>query len=331
MSELTRTFASHPALRHYWYPIVRAMDLTETPLAATLLTEAIVLWRGEGAQASAALDRCPHREAPLSGGRVVAGCLECPYHGWSYDGAGRCVLVPSSGPGATVPPRAHLQMIPAVERYGHVWVCLEDPVAGIPEIAEDSDPEFRLISSPVEHWKASATRMVDNFLDISHFPYVHQGTFGAGAEREVGKVDMEDLGDFYGYRYSVVASNTMSGAASSGQTAVRVGRSMTTGFSLPFGVRSTIDYETGLRHVMLLMSVPVDDRESYFAFMSWRNDDFSVPAEIVNRFDRQIGEEDRRMLERIPGSLPLEVTGTVSVQSDKASVEWRRQLRELLS
>lgn len=331
MSELTRTFATHPALRRYWYPLVRAFDLTEAPLAATLLTVPIVLWRGEGGRVSAALDRCPHREAPLSDGRVVAGCLECPYHGWSYDADGRCVLVPSSGAGAAVPPRAHLETIRAVERYGHVWVCLEDPVAGIPEIAEDSNPEFRLIASPVEHWRASTTRMVDNFLDISHFPYVHQGTFGAGAERQVGKVEMEDLGDFFGYRYSVVAANTMSGSAASGQTAVRVGRRMTTGFNLPFGVRSTIDYDTGLRHVMLLMSVPMDDNESYFAFMSWRNDDFAVPSEEVNRFDRQIGEEDRRMLERMHGSLPLENTGTVSVQSDKASVEWRRQLRELLS
>lgn len=300
-------------------------------MAATLLTEQIVVWRGEGGRVSAALDRCPHREAPLSLGRVVAGCLECPYHGWTYDGEGQCVLVPSSGQGAPVPPRAHLQTVRSVERYGHVWICLEEPVAGIPEIVEDSDPQFRLISSPVEHWRASSTRMVDNFLDISHFPYVHQGTFGAGADREVGKVEMEDLGEFYGYRYSVVASNTMSAAASSGQTAVKVGRSMTTGFSLPFGVRSTIDYDTGLRHVMLLMSVPIDDNESYFAFMSWRNDDFRVPSEVVNRFDRLIGLEDKTMLERIPGSLPLEATGTVSVQSDKASVEWRRQLRELLS
>lgn len=331
MSELTRTFASHPVLRRYWYPVVRAFDLTESPLAATLLTEPIVVWRGDGGRVSAALDRCPHRESPLSIGRVVAGCLECPYHGWSYDGDGRCVLVPSSGPGAAIPPRAHLHTVRAVERYGHVWVCLEDPVAGIPEVAEDSDPAFRLIASPVEHWKASATRMVDNFLDISHFPYVHQGTFGAGADPEVGKVEMEDLGDFYGYRYSVVAANTMSAAASSGQTTVSVGRRMTTGFNLPFGVRSTIDYDTGLRHVMLLMSVPVDDNESYFAFMSWRNDDFAVPADVVNRFDQQIGAEDKKMLERIPGSLPLEATGTVSVQSDKASVEWRRQLRELLS
>ena len=84
---------------------------------------------------------------------------------------------------------------------------------------------------------------------------------------------------------------------------------MTTGFALPFTVRSTIHYETGLDHVILLCTTPIDDGHSYFTFVVWRNDDHTVPAEEVIAFDRAIGAEDRRMLERLPGVLPLEVTG----------------------
>ena len=106
---------------------------------------------------------------------------------------------------------------------------------------------------------------------------------------------------------------------------------MTTGFNLPFTVRSTIRYETGLDHLILLCSTPIDDVTSYFTFVVWRNDDFTVPAEEVIAFDRAIGAEDKTMLERVPGVLPLDQTATVSVQADKPSVEWRRQLATILS
>jgi len=55
-----------------------------------------------------------------------------------------------------------------------------------------------------------------------------------------------------------------------------------------------------------------------------------VPAEDVTRLDRMIEAEDKRMLERVRGTLPLDTTALVNVQADKASVEWRRQLRTLL-
>ena len=106
---------------------------------------------------------------------------------------------------------------------------------------------------------------------------------------------------------------------------------MTTGFNLPFTVRSTIRYETGLDHLILLCSTPIDDVTSYFTFVVWRNDDFSVSAEEVIRFDLAIGAEDKRMLELLDGVLPLDQTTLVSVQADKCNVEWRRRLVELMS
>ena len=74
----------------------------------------------------------------------------------------------------------------------------------------------------------------------------------------------------------------------------------------------------------------MDAESSYFTFVVWRNDDFNVPAEEVIAFDRAIGEEDRVMLERLDGEMPLDRTVLVSVQADKASVEWRRRFAELV-
>jgi Vanillate O-demethylase oxygenase C-terminal domain len=120
------------------------------------------------------------------------------------------------------------------------------------------------------------------------------------------------------------------GKSSSGLDSPVITRRMTTGFNLPFTVRSTIHYETGLDHLILLCSTPIDDVTSYFTFVIWRNDDFSVPGEEVIAFDRAIGAEDRAMLERVPGVLALDPLATVSVQSDKPSVEWRRRLAALI-
>jgi phenylpropionate dioxygenase-like ring-hydroxylating dioxygenase large terminal subunit len=328
---MTGSFASSPALRQYWYAVAQPSELLGGPLAVTLLGERLVVWRAGDGRPAAAYDRCPHRESPLSAGVVIDGNVQCPYHGWRFDGEGRCVLVPSSGPGAPIPPKAILRRVHATERYGLIWLCLDEPVAGIPEIPEDSDRSFRRINQVVEHWDASTTRMVDNFLDYSHFPFVHLGSFGGATDPEVGRVELEPLGDFYGYQYEVVASNVPVGNAASGQSTTSVSRKMSTGFALPFAVRSTIEYSTGLCHQLLLLSTPKDDESSYFTFVVWRNDDFSTPADELLRFDLAIGAEDKRMLEKVPGVLPLDATTVVSVQAEKASVEWRRRFAALLA
>ena len=215
--------------------------------------------------------------------------------------------MPSAADGVPVPPKAHLGTVHAAERYGLVWLCPGEPAAGIPEIAYDTDARYRRLNVDVERWRASATRMTDNFLDISHFPFVHTGTFGRAQDTHVPRIELGPLDDgYHGYSYEVAVNNDALGATASGQAARVLTRRMTTGFRLPSAVRSTIHYETGLDHILLLLSTPVDDVTSLFTFVVWRNDDFTVPADEVLRFDKAIGAEDRRMLERVPGVLPLE-------------------------
>ncbi len=318
-------------LRGYWYPVAEGVDVAPGPLKVTLLGDHYVLWRSQDGSLVAAPDRCPHREAPLSIGSVNDGRLVCAYHGWAFADEGVCVDIPSSGAGAPIAPAAHLRCVEVAERYGLVWICPGEPVAEIPEAAWEDDPAFRRINSGVEVWGAAATRMVDNFLDVSHFPWVHTGTFGAGQATDVPKIELSELSDgFFGYAYEVDANNPDEAVATSGSDDDVVHRWMSTGYTLPFTVRSTIRYADGLEHILLLCSTPIDDVRSYFTFVVWRNDDFSVDGQEVIEFDRAIGAEDKRMLELVPGPLPLGQTDMVSVQSDKPSVEWRRRLRALI-
>jgi vanillate O-demethylase monooxygenase subunit len=314
-------------LRDQWYVVAESSDVGGEPLAVRLLGDPFVLWRDPQGAVVVAADRCPHREAPLSLGSVTDGCLTCRYHGWTFGPGGRCVDVPSTGAAHAVPPAAHLSVLPVVERFGLVWCSPGAPEGGVVEIAQEHDPAFRRINTGVQSWTTHVTRMVDNFLDVSHFPWVHTGTFGRDQERVSPAVELEDLDrDFVGYQYEVEVADPEGRA---------VRRRMTTGFHLPFTVRSTIHHltghEAGLDHVLLLCSTPVDHTRSLFTFVVWRNDDHSVPADQVVRFDRAIGEEDRLMLELVPGELPIDPRMTVSVQADRASVEWRRRLRELVS
>ncbi len=325
----TDAFAGNPSLRSYWHPVCAATALPG-PVGVTLLGVDVVVWRGPTGRVAAAYDRCPHRGSPLSVGTVEEGCLKCPYHGWEYGEGGVCVLVPSAAPGLPVPPKARLAMHHAVERYGLVWVALDEPVADVPTIGQEGDPAYRRINNPVEVWTTSAMRMTDNFLDFSHFPFVHTATFGIAQNTEIPRLDLAELDDgYYGYAYEVDVRNEL-GAVTTGEDAPVLHRRMTTGFTLPFTVRSTIEYESGLHHILLLLCTPIDDVTSYFTFVVWRNDDFSVSAEEIIAFDRAIGAEDKAMLERVPGVLPLDGTGDVSVQADKASVEWRRRFKALL-
>ena len=322
---------ANPALARHWYAVARSVEVQAEPVSVRLLARDVVLWRAAGGSVVAAPDRCPHREAPLSAGSVTDGCLRCPYHGWTFADEGRCVLVPSANEGVPIPPRAHLATFHCAERYGLVWVCVGDPAAAIPTITFEDEPGFRRINTPVDVWRTSATRMTDNFLDITHFPFVHVGTFGRSQETRVPKIELQALDDeFFGYRYEVNANNSTVGTLASGQSSAVVHRRMSSGFHLPFTVRSTIEYDDGLQHILLLLTTPIDDVTSYFTFVVWRNDDFKVSAEEIIRFDLGIGAEDKVMLEKVRGVLPLDQTSLVSVQADKCSVEWRRQLAELM-
>ena len=322
----TDSFCANPAMRTQWHVVAAADGVADSPVQVTLLGDRYVLWRRPDGNVAAALDRCPHREAPLSVGRVSNGCLVCPYHAWAFDADGVCVDVPSSGPGASIPSAANLQLLPARERYGLVWLCPGVPESEPPDIPQDRDPSFRRVTAAIENWNVSATRMVDNFCDVAHFPYVHADTIGSDTDPIVAPIHVEPLdADFTGYRYTVDVRD---------EHGDDVRQRMSTAFHLPFVVRSNSYYESGARvghdRVLLLCTTPVDDVTSLFTFVSWRNHDHDLSTDEFLAFDRTIGAEDKAMLERIGGVLPLDQSATVSVRADRLSVEWRRRFAALL-
>ena len=116
--------------------------LKDGPKPFTLLGTDLVLWLNGAKQAVAMDDRCPHRHARLSKGWIADGQLQCGYHGWTFNGTGGAPIPQKDDddPAGVCVPR-----YPTAQRYGYVWVALEEPITGLPEIEEDTDRSFRRI------------------------------------------------------------------------------------------------------------------------------------------------------------------------------------------
>ena len=79
----------------YWYIAALSTELKKKPIRVVLWDTPLVLFRDEKGIAHALLDRCPHRNVPLSKGKVSKDTIQCPYHGWEFDGQGTCTHIPA--------------------------------------------------------------------------------------------------------------------------------------------------------------------------------------------------------------------------------------------
>ena len=158
------------------------------PVAARLLGEDLVVWRS-GDELHAWRDLCVHRGTRLSLGRVVDGVrLECPYHGWTYATDGCCVLMPAH-PEQKPPAKARVVTFHAREAHGVVWATLGSGSAAIPSFDLMDDPAHQVLMAGPYHVHASGPRVVENFLDVGHFPFVHEGILGDRARPEIADYD----------------------------------------------------------------------------------------------------------------------------------------------
>ena len=131
--------------KQHWPPVAALDELGDSPLGVQLLGENLVVWRDAAGVVHAWPDRCPHRGARLSLGRVCGDRLECAYHGWQFDAGGRCVEVPAL-PGF-VPPAGHRVAAHDVQSaYGLLWVRLEAGGNALPVFAAEADTRLRKLN-----------------------------------------------------------------------------------------------------------------------------------------------------------------------------------------
>ena len=185
---------------NFWYVACESSELTfgaKRPLKAMMLGHNFALWRDTNGEVKCVSDTCSHRGGALGDGRVRGDCIECPYHGWTFNGDGSCVRLPSLGPDAKIPARTRVDAYPVEEKYGLVHVFLGDLPASkrppIIDMPEYDDPDWHFLPLKMD-WNIDYKRSVENTMDPAHNEYVHptHGFSGANDDYRVPEITVED-------------------------------------------------------------------------------------------------------------------------------------------
>jgi vanillate O-demethylase monooxygenase subunit len=295
------------ALARFWQPVCPAAEVTDRPRFIQLLDRPLTVVRLDGRLACFD-DVCRHMGSSLSLGTVVPGpegageVLRCAYHGWSYDGSGRCVDIPARR-GVAIPRDARVHAYPVRERYGLAWVCLAgEAAAEIPDFPEYDDRRFHKTPLRVyDPWAASAPRIVMGALDDTHFPWVHPGLLGDPGHPEPPDHTAYREGDYLVSTYSILqpANETISGAeAGGGLETVTY-----TNWCTPSSIRLLKEGPAGRYSLYEVVCPVAHDRSLIFLQMARdfdtdaaRDADYIAFEDVIQEQDRPVVESQRPWL-----------------------------------
>ena len=171
--------------KDFWQAVALSVDISRKPKRILLDGAPIVLFRSSTG-ISALFDRCAHRLVELSTGKVVEGEIECPYHGWRFDGEGRCTAIPGH---VGEMPHYRVRRYTAIERDGVVFVAVGAP-AGEPYLhcMQGHDVIVRRVRSSTQSTVIDAA---ENILDATHTHFTHKGLLrGLSARRHLVRVEV---------------------------------------------------------------------------------------------------------------------------------------------
>jgi phenylpropionate dioxygenase-like ring-hydroxylating dioxygenase large terminal subunit len=318
--------------KELWHPVALADALSDAPLAVELLERNLMLWRDASGAVNAWADKCPHRGARLSLGKLCEGRLECPYHGWQFEPSGRCVQVPALPD--FVPPATHTaRTYFCTEQHGLIWVRMvashDAVMPALPVFAAEADAQLRKVNCGPYDVATSAPRIVENFLDMAHFGFVH--------EHWLGSRDAAAIADY-------TVEPTPTGILASGCRAVQPKSNLhsVTAAQVEYTYEVTAPYAAVLTKMPDASSVAVAGyREAIGLFICpmgpersrvWFRlavADFASLDQTLRDFQHTIFTQDQPVLEsQAPKRLPLDLRAEVHIAADKASSAYRRFLSQ---
>lgn len=335
--------ATQPWLRNAWYQFGWVDEIEPgAMISRTILGEPLLVFRDESGALSALTDRCPHRFAPLSAGRVEGGAVRCGYHGLAFDGAGRCVHNPHGAATSAM----RVAAFPVVERHTAIWVWTgaaeqADPSL-IPDLAFiDETPESATIRGSMPT-RANYQLIVDNILDLSHADYIHPTTLGGMMTDATVKTRERD-GRVH-TRWEALDCATppppfRAQVPPPSNVDIRIEVEwqapclMTLGVSaMPAGVAPSASDEAWTLHSV----TPETLTTSHYFYCSTRRtnlDDMGFTAFLRGSIEKAFLEEDKPMLERQQervGTADLWSLQPVLLSVDNGAVRARRRLQALI-
>jgi phenylpropionate dioxygenase-like ring-hydroxylating dioxygenase large terminal subunit len=324
----------YAAMRHFWHPVMYTADLSDKPESVVLLGEQLVVAR-LGGEIRCFSDLCVHRGTPLSIGSIEGDQLRCAYHGWTYGPDGGCTSIPSRF-GARIPTRARLAAYKVEERYGLVWVCLEDdPVFPLAEFPEASQEDFRIMRAPAYDWETSSHRRIENYVDVSHFAWVHDGVLGDHNRPEVREHEVERHPAEIRYVYQGQEESTDIGKNKG------LGAEMESFVSelryrlfMPGTVLMQQELPGNHGYALFFSTCPIGPKTTRnFTFLARDYDLDDVDAgdrKMLEYNDLVIGQDRPVVTAQRPEELPFDLTAELHIRGvDRVSIEYRQWLVEL--
>ncbi len=320
-----------PVALNDWHPVGIADALAAgSMLAAPLLDTPLVIWRDSAGELHAWEDRCPHRGMKLSMGVLADDTLTCPYHGWRFGKEGRCHRIPALPDLKEGNLKGQVRTYAVKEAYGLIWACMGTPAQDVLPFPEYHDTRLRKVICGPYDVASSAPRIVENFLDMAHFAFVHEGILGDKAMTAIRDYTVETFDDAE-YGQGVWAkqchawqpqSNKLAEGGSHVEYTYRVVR--------PFTAILTKEpaAQEGFREAISLHLQPMTETTTrVWIILAMTN--FESSDDELRSFQDTIFLQDQPIVEnQRPLKLPLSPTAEMSVACDRMSLAYRKYLRE---
>lgn len=318
-----------PVLLNDWHPVALSSQVGGGAVAAaSLLDTPLALWRDSGGQLHAWEDRCPHRGTRLSIGTLQGDTLRCAYHGWAFGSDGRCRHIPALPGLSEANLKAQAATYAVQERHGLVWVCLGTPDGALPPFPEGEQATLRQVICGPYEVRSSAPRIVENFLDMAHFAFVHEGILGAPQHAAVADYSVEALDDA-AYGQGIVARRChawqpQASKAAQGGSAVEYSYRVVR----PLTAILTKQLPGGPVEAIALLPQPVTETSTR-VWIILALADFDSSEAALRQFQDTIFLQDQPILEsQTPARLPLIPGMEVSVACDRMSLAYRAYLKQ---
>ena len=305
-----------------WYVICRKDEIEENKiLLKYVFDQEIIIWKKKE-RIMAWENLCIHRGSRLSLGSIKNGILKCAYHGWEYNQDAQCVKIPSQ-PDIKIPKKACVKSYKVIEKMNMVWINLSKDTNDFVNIKEFNESNFNHVASGPYIMNASAPRAIENFLDVAHFPFVHENHLG------VKDKPMIDDYDVVSSNKGIHASNVKifqpnpDGTNKSGEVIYDYH------VHSPFVASLGKDVSKNERFVLVFYVTPISETESMIYTLTLMNFG-KLDDKIVRDYQDFITAQDVPIVEsQRPELLPMDLQEELSIRSDKISIAYRRYLKKM--
>lgn len=278
-------------IKNQWYAIIPSNEIPKDKLVGVKrLNLDLCLFRNSDGEISCVVDKCSHRGAALSKGKLKGDCVECPFHGFQFDQEGKCTLIPANGRNADIERRFHVESHLVREAHGivYLWFGDKEKASDVLPFFDEFIDDTYIYSEMSDLWNAHYSRCIENQLDVVHLPFVHHNTIGRGNNSVVNGPALEFVDD----TILITANNSFDhGQQPKLESECSINPKMNLRFKFPNVWQNYIT-----DHIkVIIFFAPVDDEHTIFYIRFYTN---QFKFKLMNHTMARIGKVMNKVVER---------------------------------